>query len=168
MAWKCDEGVYGAQRYVGVWRTEQTSQQQRQRKATERLRRVRLQVSDTHGRYLVRGSYLSWRKAWLVAAFYESLPRRRESKVVRAWSHVAKLVSNMRQTRCNRLQATRRRSVKSAVVARWSRHAVVMRHNARLADRLLFSCKRRERDRLLSSAMSAFSLCLLACEGGAR
>lgn len=157
--------VRGAQRYVRTWRREHTAQQQRHSKAGGVLRKVHMLVSDSQSRELFHRSYMCLRKAWLVAVYSAALPRRSQANVIRAWLHAAKLLSSMRQVRCQRLQTTQRRAIRSAAVSRWRQHTRTVLQSVRVAERLHFSCQRRARERLLSSAMSAFSLCLLVCEG---
>ena len=160
-----DDQSAGAQRYIGIWRREHTAQQQRHSKARSVLRKVHMLVSDSQSRKLFHRSYMCLRKAWLVATFSAALPRRSQANVIRAWLHAAKLLSSMRLARCHRLQTTQRRALRSAVVSRWRQHTRTVLQSVRVAERLHFSCRRRARERLLSSAMSAFSLCLLVCEG---
>ena len=143
------------------WRQRTHWRAQQQTLGEEHLRRVAAGARVAAGRWLTSTGFETWKKQHLVEVFFEGRPHRKARKLVKAWRHRVLLIVAQHDRRVQRMHVARRSSVLRRIAKLWRKHAVYCRQRVMLADRLHYSCKRRERDRLLSASINAFSLCLV-------
>ena len=127
----------------------------------EHLRRVAAGAKLSVSRNLMLRGFETWKKQHLIEIFSESRPLRRVRKLLKVWRHRVLLIVAQHDRRVQRMHVARRSSFLCRIANLWRKHMVCVRQRVMLAERLHYSSKRRQRDRLLLASLNAFSLCLV-------